>query len=102
MAAASIELQTTIGDYSLLLFLSFIFVCGFVLTYLTAKRDSSITNAQIGLMMISFFFWSWTIGNPLTILVPPEIVHQTLPGLFLLGWSAFLAALPAGSIRGGT
>ena len=100
MAAASIEVQETIGDTSLLLFLSFIFVCGIILTYFTAKRDSSIDNTQIVLMLISFFFWSWTIGNPLSILVPPEIVHEMLPGLFLLGWSLFIAALPTGSSSG--
>jgi len=102
MAATSIGVQATIGDISLLLILSFIFVCGFILTYFTAKRDSSIDNMQIVLMLISFFFWSWTIGNPLTILVPPEVVHETLPGLFLLGWSMFMAALPIRTSSGGT
>lgn len=97
---AALELREVIGATSLLLFLSFIFILGIILTYVTAKRDPSIDNVQIVLMMLSFFFWSWAVGNPLTLLASPEIVHETLPGLFLLGWSLFMAALPTGSSDG--
>jgi hypothetical protein len=94
---AALEIQETIGETSLLLFLSFIFILGLILTYVTAKRDPSIDNIQIVLMLLSFFFWSWAVGNPLTVLIPQEIIHQSLPGLFLLAWSLFITALPGKS-----
>jgi hypothetical protein len=89
--AAVVKVQDIIGETSLLVILSFAFALGLFLTYVTAKRDPSINNIQIGLMLVSFFFWSWAVGNPLTVLVAPEVIHEAVPGIVLAIWSGFTA-----------